>query len=270
MSSDYLNFTAFFDETGSITNDTPEIFGGSLFIIEDSEIDKCRYFLKKNYTAGIHCKELRSKKKLLKISEEVGAFLRNKNCLAVTMIQVNKNLMKECELIFLKKYNRPPKEEDLSLIKRYLNYAFILRYSLIGVHSLIQQQPLEKVTVSIFMENVVRNENLDRKDLHSLSFKSSVEENKHLYLPQTVKKTVINEPKSKTKKEEIMFSFPDLFAYSIRRIVTHKEYGLYDRLKHIFNKCSSGYCSRSELFDQQYPGGILICHLTAEEIESVI
>ena len=40
MYPDCLNFTVFFDETGSITNDSSEIFGGSLFIIEDSEIDK--------------------------------------------------------------------------------------------------------------------------------------------------------------------------------------------------------------------------------------
>ena len=81
MENDCLNFTAFFDETGSVTNDTPEIFGGSLFVIDNSEIDKCRDFLKEEYPNGIHCKDIRNKKTLLNISKEVGKFLNHKKML---------------------------------------------------------------------------------------------------------------------------------------------------------------------------------------------
>ena len=66
MTKKEYHFTGFSDETGSITNNQPEIFGGSLFVIENSEIAECRAFLKEHYPNGIHCSKIRSKNTLQK------------------------------------------------------------------------------------------------------------------------------------------------------------------------------------------------------------
>ena len=271
MTTDHLNFTVFFDETGSITNDKPEIFGGSLFIIEDSEIGQCREFLKELYPNGVHCKNL-SKEKRLKIADKIGTFLKDKNCCTVTGIQINTNLMKDYEKTTERKYSCRPTAEALSLLKRYWNYTSIPRFSVPGIFNLIQGQNSKKIKVKIIMENIIRNKALDRWDLYSESLNRSLETYKSDYftndvkIKDFVKNIIIGMPESKTKKEESMFSFPDLFAYSIRRIVTHKEYELYNKLKHIFDRSGGGYCSEPELF-KAHPNGIFIQYLNAEELD---
>ena len=55
-------------------------------------------------------------------------------------------------------------------------------------------------------------------------------------IKDTIEKLTIKPLESKTKAEEIMFSFPDLFVYAIRRMETHKEKNLYNSLKPIFDK----------------------------------
>ena len=270
MKKDSLHYTAFFDETGSITNDTLEVFGGSLFIIENSEIDQCRKFLKECYPSGIHCKEL-SKRKLSIVAEEIGNFLENKNCCAVTAIQINKNLLKDYKLLFYEKNHYQLTSKDLSLLKRYWNFSAIPRLSLFGVFNLVKKQTSKKVIITIFMENVVRNEKMDRWDLYLESLNGSFETFKSNYFTNNVevknfvKNVEIKTPESKTKKGEIMFSFSDLFVYSIRRIITHREYALYNKLKHIFEKSGHGYCSEPELF-KKYPNGVFIQYLKAEEL----
>lgn len=271
MVIDHLNFTAFFDETGSITNDTPEIFGGSLLIIEDTNIEECRKFIKTHYPKGIHCNKLR-KDTLLKASEDIGTFLKDKNCCAVTNIQTNKNLMKDYKQLIESQYLYFPTPEVLSLLKRYYNYSFIPRKSLFGVFNLIKNSNPKKVTIKNFMENIIRNKKIDRWDLYEEALKRSLINYKTIepfksFLERNGKIPEIQviEPQSKTKNEEIMFSFPDLFAYSIRRVITHKEYELYNNLKHVFDKSIRGYCSEPELLTE-HPNGIFIQHLEAKEL----
>ena len=166
MAKDKFNFTTFFDETGCITNDRPEIFGGSLFIVEDSEIDECRTFLNQHYPNGIHCNKIRSGNKLSRIAKDVGDFLKDKNCCAVSLIQINKDLIEECKESFIKKYNLQPTGKDLSFIKRMYCYSMIPRFSIKGVYSLIKNKPVRKTTIKLFMENVKRDKKLDRWDLY--------------------------------------------------------------------------------------------------------
>ena len=270
IKTNHLNFTAFFDETGSITNDTPEIFGGSLFIIEDSDIKQCREFLKTYYPKGIHCKELR-KNKRLRISEDVGAFLKDKNCCAVTNIQINKNLMKRNKQIIESKYPYQPTSKDLSLSKRFYNYNAILRNPLFGIYSLIKSSVPKKITINIFMENIIRDKTMDHWDLHLENLNRSLEIYKirlknNMKMIDIINQTTIVRPKSKTKSEEIMFSFPDLFAFSIRRIVTHKEYGLYNKLKPVFDKFPFGsYCDSKQI--KSLPNGVFIEFVQSEELD---
>ena len=75
-------------------------------------------------------------------------------------------------------------------------------------------------------------------------------------------------PESKTKAEEALFSFPDLFAYSVRRMVTHREDTLYKNLKHIFDRSGyRGICDDPRLFNKEtVPPGIVIQHVTAIEL----
>ena len=269
MTKNQLHFTAFSDETGSITNNQPEIFGGSLFIIEDSEIDECRSFLKQYYPKGIHCREIKRKNKIQQITEDIGAFLKNKNCFAVAGIETNKNLMRDYEPIFYEEYRYQPTQKDLSLIKRWFYYAMILRASIPGLYLLTQNKPVEKITLKLFMEDFKRDEKMDRWDLHNGFFAHSIETYKlNEPIKNVVEKLTIKPPESRTKAEEIMFSFPDLFAYSIRRMVTHREHNLYDNLKHIFNRAGyRGYCSDPSFFKmQETPPGIFISSTKAEEL----
>ena len=266
MTTDQLHFTAFSDETGSITNNQPEIFGGSLFIIEDSEIDECRSFLKKYYSKGIHCRKIRSSRRIQKITKEVGDFLKDKNCFATASIQTNKNLMKDYESIFYEKYGCQPTQ---SVVKRYFYYVMILRLYIPGFNLLNKKKPVKEITLKIFMEDFKRDETIDGWDFHKNFFKSSsVEGYKKLNknAKDLMEKLKIKMPEYKTKAKEIMFSFPDLFAYSIRKIVTDRDHKLYNNLKPIFDRAGyRGYCSDPAFFKkEETPPGIFI-NLTKKE-----
>ena len=267
MASGHLNFTAFSDETGSITNNLPEIFGGSIFVIEDSKIDESRAFLKQRYKKGIHCSELRNRK-LLKITEEVGTFLKKKNCCAVTAIQINKTLMKDYKLLCYKKCLPHPTSEQLSLLKRFWYYAFIQRFFLSSLFNLIQPQDSVKITLRLIIEDFRRDKDMDYWDLQLESFNRSLKTYESMnikIITDFIKNIEIKPLEFKSKKEEIMFSFPDLFAYAVRRVVTHKKYEIYNGLKHIFNKSGRYECSNPEFFEKN-PYGIYIKYLTAGEL----
>ena len=268
MTKKQYHFTGFSDETGSITNDQPEIFGGSLFVIENSEIDECRAFLKKNYPKGIHCSKIRSKNEIQEIAEKVGDFLKNKICFAVVSIQTNKNLMQECKSIIYETYGRQLNQKELSLIKRWF-YYIIIGSPILGFYLLSQDKSIEKITVKLFMEDLSRNKKQDHWDVYKKIISSFVESyKKRTNLTGKLKVTL---PESKTKEEEIMFSFSDLFAYAIRRIVTHNEYNLYNSLKPLFSKYGSeGYCSDPNFFkNQKVPPGIFISYISAEGLKQL-
>ena len=272
MTKKQLHFTGFSDETGSITNDQPEIFGGSLFVIENSEIDECRSFLKNNYPNGIHCSKIKRQNTIQSIAEQVGSFLKTKNCFAVTGIQTNKNLMQEYKSIFHEKYGYQPSQKYLSIIKRWFYYVMILRYSIPGFYLLTKNRPIEKINLKIFMEDFRRDEEMDRWDIHKKNFISSIERYKRSDekipgLKDLMEKLTITMPESKKKAEEIMFSFPDLFAYSIRRWA-HQEENLYKSLKPIFDRVGyRGRCSDPNFFKiQAVPRGVFISHTKAEEL----
>ena len=260
---DTLHFTAFFDETGSVTNDTTEIFGGSLFLIENSQIDECRSFLKEKYPKGIHCKGI-SKSRLLEISQEIGDFLKNKNCCAVTAIQTNPNFISECkkELVGIHKGSLN------GVLKIWFNYMWIPRLILFSIYSLNQKLVYKNITVKIFMENVIRDKKKDRWDIHVENFKNSLKNYKNFISNITpfLENNNIRYigPEDKTKQEEIMFSFPDLFAYAIRRVTTHKEYGLYSNLQSVFNKFPFGIEMNSNSI-KNAPKGMILENISAEE-----
>ena len=265
MTKDILNFTAFTDETGSITDGRSEVFGGSVFLIEDSEIDKCRSFLKERYPSGIHCSDC-EKNTLLGISKEVGSFLKNKNCLAITSLQINEHLIRDCKLIC-----ENQRAKKMNVLKRYTYYSDILRSIFLGIYSLAQTHNFEQIEVRIVIEDFARKKTLDHWGWHSSSFKDSQEKYKKL-IPD-VKEFMENnveyvDLEYKKKKEELMFSFPDIFAYAVRKIVTHSEYSLYENLKPIFDKCYSGYCSDSNLFNNHQSNGVFIQFFTAENLFS--
>ena len=272
MNKEQLHFTGFSDETGSITNDQPEIFGGSLFVVEDSEIAECRAFLKENYPNGIHCSKIKRQNKIQKIANQVGDFLKNKNCFVVIRIQINKNLIHDYKSIFHEKYGYQPSQKELSLLKRWSYYVMIPRFSIIGIHLLTKNIPLKQITLKFFMEDFKRDKGMDYFSFHNEIFSSSIEKYKRAdeKIKDTIEKLTIKPLESKTKAEEIMFSFPDLFVYSIRRIITHKEYNLYNSLKPIFNKVNfRGQCSNLNFFkNQEVPPGIYILHTKAEELIS--
>ena len=264
---DTLRFTAFFDETGSVTNDTAEIFGGSLFLIENSQIDECRSFLKEKYPKGIHCKDI-SKSRLLAISQEIGNFLKNKNCCAVTSIQTNPNFISECK----KKLIGIHKGSLNGLLKLWFNYLSIPRFILFSIYSLSQKLAYKNITVEIFMENVIRNKKNDCWNIHAEDFKNSLKNYKK-FIPHITSFLENHNikyigPKDKTKQEEIMFSFPDLFAYAGRRMVTHKEYDLYNNLKPIFNKFPFGSETHLNGF-KNAPQGMILENISAEEFSRV-
>ena len=264
MEDNCLNFTAFFDETGSVTNDTSEIFGGSLFVIDNSEIDKCRDFLKKKYPNGIHCKNIRNKQTLLNISKEVGKFLNHKKCCAVTKIQTNEKFIPDYKKLVKKCENFP---EFLGM-KKFLNYTYIPRYILFSIYSLSQISIRKNITVEIFTENVVRDKSKDHWDIHIQGFKDSLKTYKK-FIPNIQSFLQYNNikyigPTDKTKKEEIMFSFPDLFAYAIRRILTHGEDDLYNNLKPVFDRFPFGSKEFSGHFTP-VPKGIMLTHIDAQE-----
>ena len=269
MIKNELHFTSFSDETGSITNNKPEIFGGSSFIIEDSEIKECRSFLKQYYPNGIHCREINRKSKIKKITKKIGAFLKNKNCFAITSIQTNKKLIED----YNKKYDNQLTQKDLSLIKRWFYYSMVLRNSIPGLYQLSKdKKSVKKITLNPLIEDFRRNKTIDLWDLHKEVFSSSVEIYKNLnqQIRDFMEKLIIKSPQSKTKEEEIMFSFPDLFAYSVRRMVTHQEHNLYNNLKATFDKAGDrGYCSDSRFF-KETPPGIFIFYTTVKELNTLL
>ena len=153
-------------------------------------------------------------------------------------------------------------------MKKYFNYISIPRYILFSIYSLSQNSIRKNITVEIFMENVIRDKSKDHWNIHTQGFKDSLKTYKR-FIPNIQSFLQNNKikyigPIDKTKKEEIMFSFPDLFAYAIRKIVTHKEYDLYNNLKNIFDRFPFGNKEFSGHFIPT-PKGIMLTHIDAQE-----